>query len=66
MTKEDVIRLEKHHNKKHGVPRMIGSIDCTHVGWKNCPTGWKGQSTGKKTQFSWKLLRTMTFGCGFV
>ena len=33
-------------------PGIIGSIDCMHWEWKNCPTAWKGQFTrrsGKPT-----------------
>ncbi len=25
------------HNNKHGVPGMIGCLDCMHVPWENCP-----------------------------
>ncbi|XP_062014375.1 uncharacterized protein LOC133730885 [Rosa rugosa] len=33
---------------ERGFPGMIGSLDCMHWQWKNCPSGWAGQYTGYK------------------
>ncbi|XP_065631283.1 uncharacterized protein LOC112001981 [Quercus suber] len=42
---EDIARLLV-NGEKRGFPRMLGSIDCMHWKWKNCPTAWKGQYSG--------------------
>ncbi|GLT38016.1 hypothetical protein SLA2020_122890 [Shorea laevis] len=40
-TAEDVQRLLQ-MGEARGFPGMIGSIDCMHWEWKNCPAAWKG------------------------
>ena len=44
---EDVRRLLA-VNTKRGFPGMLGSLDCMHWQWKNCPSGWVGQFKGKE------------------
>ncbi|XP_018467308.2 uncharacterized protein LOC108837596 [Raphanus sativus] len=41
-TEADLQRL-LYIGEHRGFPGMIGSIDCMHWEWKNCPTTWKGQ-----------------------
>ncbi|XP_024011210.1 uncharacterized protein LOC112086489 [Eutrema salsugineum] len=43
-TPEDLQKLLDKEDER-GFPGMIGSIDCMHWEWKNCPTAWKGQYT---------------------
>lgn len=44
---EDVAMLLE-MNKACGFPRMLGSIDCMHWSWKNCPKAWHGQFHDQK------------------
>ncbi|WCJ21321.1 hypothetical protein M5689_003483 [Euphorbia peplus] len=41
----DVVRLLA-ISEERGFPGMLGSIDCMHWKWKNCPTAWHGTYTG--------------------
>jgi hypothetical protein len=43
-TREDVERILK-VNESRGFPGMLGSIDCMHWRWENCPLAWRGQFT---------------------
>ena len=38
---DDIARLLAMGTNR-GFPGMLGSIDCMHWKWKNCPTAWKG------------------------
>ena len=42
---QDVARLLQEGDAR-GFPGMLGSLDCMHWEWKNCPTAWHGTHRG--------------------
>ncbi|XP_020253504.1 putative nuclease HARBI1 [Asparagus officinalis] len=46
-TTGDITRLLK-KGEERGFPGMLGSLDCMHWKWKNCPTAWAGQYSGRQ------------------
>lgn len=66
-TAEDVARLLS-IGQQRGFPGMLGSLDCMHWKWKNCPTAWAGQFAGRSgsPQSFLKLLQIMTCGYGML
>lgn len=39
-------------NSTRGFPGMLGSIDCMHWEWRNCPTSWHGMYRGHEGKFT--------------
>ena len=44
-TRRDIENLYEAHDRRWGLPGMIGSLDCTHWNWERCPTAHKGMYT---------------------
>ncbi|XP_042065468.1 uncharacterized protein LOC121808980 [Salvia splendens] len=47
LTSADCQFLLDLHGRTHNFPGILGSIDCMHWEWMNCPTTWRGQFTTK-------------------
>jgi hypothetical protein len=46
-TTEETIGIHQ-ANAERGLPGCLGSLDCMHWAWKNCPKAWHGQFKGAK------------------
>jgi hypothetical protein len=46
-TVDDANRIMK-MNEGRGFPGVLGSLDCMHWSWKNCPKVWQGHHSGKE------------------
>ncbi|XP_047979539.1 uncharacterized protein LOC125221462 [Salvia hispanica] len=57
---EDCQRLINMHGSVHGFPGMLGSIDCMHWEWRNCPVAWKGiHTSGFKAKHRTMILEAV-------
>lgn len=48
LTAADTKKIESMHHEVHGIRGMLGSLDCSHVVWGNCPVAYHGQYVGKE------------------
>ena len=58
-TLHDIENLYAKHEKEHGFPGMLGSIDCMHWQWKNCPVSWQGQYVSGHKKYPTILLEAV-------
>ena len=59
-TTDDLNRILK-INENRGFPGMLGSLDCMHWVWKNCPAAWKGQFQGKEKVRLFYFVKQLCF-----
>lgn len=51
-TVDDLRKTVELHKRVHGVPGMLGLLDCMLTTWKNCPIGWQQSFKGRYQSFS--------------
>ncbi|GJT28612.1 zinc finger, CCHC-type containing protein [Tanacetum coccineum] len=56
----DYFRDEYFCRRKHGLPGMIGSIDCMHWEWVKCPKSLHGQFKRRDKKYSTIMLEAVT------
>ena len=58
-TEEDAKHVSLLHEDVHGIPGMLGLLDCMHLQWKSCSIGYQGAYQGKE-KFSTLVLEAIT------
>ncbi|GKB65167.1 RNA-directed DNA polymerase, eukaryota [Tanacetum coccineum] len=58
-TLEDIEKTYAMHEEKHGLPRMLGSIDCMHWDWKNYPKALHGQFKRRNHKYPTLMLEAV-------
>ncbi|GJX90742.1 ALP1-like protein [Tanacetum coccineum] len=58
-TLEDVQHVYDLHERKHGLPGMLGSIDCMHWEWVKCPKALHGQFKRKDKRYPTIMLEAV-------
>ncbi|GJU64346.1 ALP1-like protein isoform X1 [Tanacetum coccineum] len=56
---EDIEKTYALQEEKHGLSRMLGSIDCMHWDWKNCPKALHGQFKRKDHKYPTLMLEAV-------
>lgn len=57
-TVDDAMRISA-ENERRGFPGLIGSLDCMHWSWKNCPKAWSGQYKNARAAASTIILEAI-------
>ncbi|GJS18015.1 putative nuclease HARBI1 isoform X2 [Tanacetum coccineum] len=58
-TATDIQKTYELHEEKHGLPGMLGSIDCMHWDWKNCPKSLHGQFKRSTNKYPTLMLEVV-------
>lgn len=48
----DLKKVVRRNKKVHGVPGLLGSLDCTHIYWGQCPNAHKGNFIDRHKRIS--------------